>query len=120
MRSQQSALLQFLEVSLLMIGVAAAPLIAGAPCWDIVQNNQIIDPCVAGAECLGNCNLFDDITPGSTHLTVWSGTTPVSIVCYPGTVKVDQFGVCHCMNLNLNSPKSTLVGSIKGDSACTP
>lgn len=118
MKSHHTVVARLSAVLLLVIGAAATPIIAGSPCWDFVSSNQIIGPCTPGAECLGNCNPFIDITPGSTHLTVWSGATPLTIICCPGKVKVDQYGVCHCMNLNLNAPKATRVGNVKGDSAC--
>ncbi len=87
-------------------------------CWDIFVRNTMIDDCTASVPCSGGCNNFEDIRPGTKYESVTSDPSPMTIICYPGKVTIDQNGACQCSGLNLNMPQSRQVGKLIPGLAC--
>lgn len=119
MKSSRSSFSGGAVVALLGVGIFAAPLGAGAQCYDIFQNDQITPDCTQGAVCY-KCELFDDVRVGTKWLIVTSDVNPRKVVCQPGTVSIDIFGACVCFHDWSQGPSMQPVPVITGSDPCHP
>ena len=106
-----------------VILAAAAATVAGADpggteCLDIIWSNQMVDPDCKKGSYGKHCDLFEIIVDGTQWASVHSDLDPLTVICHPGTVIVDQNGNCVVTNWDVFTILSEPVADIIGDVPC--